>query len=180
MAAAAKDVGQAAAAAPAKKGMSLVTVLLVVVVALGIGGGGAYFFVAKGASAEAGDDAPAKGKKGAKGKAKAPAVPATYIPIEPAFVVNLADEDSLRYLQLEVQVATRDKAAEDAIKQHMPVIRNNLLMLFAQQRTYDLRDRGGKERLQKAALDEVKKVVKAEGGDGDLIEALYFTSFVTQ
>jgi flagellar protein FliL len=177
MAAAAKEVGQAATAKPAKSGVSLVVVILLFVIALGGGGGVAYFVASKSSASADADAAPGKGKKGAKAESKK--APIAYLPLEPAFVVNLADEDALRYLQLEVQLASRDAGAKAALDAHNPVIRNNLILLFSQQRSFDLRDRGGKERLQKAALEEVKKVLKAEKADAD-IEALYFTSFVTQ
>jgi flagellar FliL protein len=61
----------------------------------------------------------------------------------------------------------------------MPRIRNNLLMLFSAQRCADVRDRAGREKLQAAALKEVQDVLQAETGKPG-VEALYFTSFVTQ
>jgi flagellar FliL protein len=171
----------AAAAAPAeaKKGKPIVLVLIVLIVGLAAGGGGAYFMVggkAKPADAEhsdAHDDADEE--DGDSGHSK----PAQYLALEPAFVVNLADEGGTRYLQAEVQVMTRKPAVLENVKTHTPAIRNALLMLFAQKTQADLRNKEGREQLQAAALEEVNRVLKEETGKGG-VEAIFFMSFVTQ
>jgi flagellar FliL protein len=62
---------------------------------------------------------------------------------------------------------------------HSPAIRNALLMLFARKTQAELRSVEGREQLQKDALAEVNRVLKAETGyEG--VDALFFTSFVTQ
>ena len=63
--------------------------------------------------------------------------------------------------------------------QTAPAIRARLLMLLAQQSAADIADRAGKERLQKEALEEVQKLMRAETGNPSA-EDLLFTSFVTQ
>lgn len=106
--------------------------------------------------------------------------PAQYLPMIPAFVVNL-DETPMgpRYLQVEVQLVTRDPLAVTQLQQHEPALRARLLMLFAQQ-TYDgVASREGKEALQAQALDEVRTLMVEETG-APAAEALLFTSFVTQ
>ncbi|WP_441814455.1 flagellar basal body-associated FliL family protein [Lysobacter sp. TAF61] len=104
---------------------------------------------------------------------------AQYFAIEPAFVVNLADENEVRYLQADVQLVTRDPATLAAFETHAPAIRNRLLLLFGQQSSVRLAQRSGKERLQEAALSEVRQLLKAEGAP-DKVEAAIFTSMVTQ
>lgn len=104
---------------------------------------------------------------------------ARYFALEPAFVVNLTDEDSVRYLQADLQLMTRDDATLAAFAAHAPAIRNRLLLLFGQQSAAQLAQRSGKERLQEAALGEVRKLLKGEGAP-DQIEAVIFTSVVTQ
>ncbi|HVI58819.1 MAG TPA: flagellar basal body-associated FliL family protein [Luteimonas sp.] len=113
-------------------------------------------------------------------KPAAPArAPVQYHAIEPAFVVNLADDDAVRYLQADVQLVTRDPATLAAFDTHAPAIRNRLLLLFGQQSSASLAQRSGKERLQEAARDEVRRVLKREGA-ADKVEAVIFTSLVTQ
>jgi len=99
--------------------------------------------------------------------------------LEPAFVVNLTDEESVRYLQADLQLMTRDETTLAAFEAHAPAIRNRLLLLFGQQSAAQLAQRSGKERLQEAALAEVRKLLKGEGAP-DRVEAAIFTSLVTQ
>ena len=49
---------------------------------------------------------------------------ARYFALEPAFVVNLTDEESVRYLQADLQLMTRDDATLAAFATHAPAIRN--------------------------------------------------------
>ena len=104
---------------------------------------------------------------------------AQYFAMEPAFVVNLADTDAVRYLQADVQLMTRDPATSAALELHAPAIRNRLLLLFSQQASSQLMQRSGKERLQEQALAEVVALLRAEGAP-DKVEAVLFTSLVTQ
>ncbi len=151
-----------------KGGKSLLTIGLVAVIAAGAAGGGAWYF-----ASHAGKDVKAK----SPGEVPAPA---QYFALEPPFVVNLVGETGgARYLQVEVQLMTRDPESLKAIELHAPAIRARLLMLFAQQDAASLMSREGKERLQNAALGEVKALLVAETGKPSA-ESLLFTSFVMQ
>jgi flagellar FliL protein len=74
---------------------------------------------------------------------------------------------------------TRDPATRAALEQHAPALRNRLLLLFGQQSALQIAQRRGKERLQQQALAEVRAVLKDETAP-DKVEAVYFTSLVTQ
>lgn len=148
--------------APNRK-KKLLLIAIGAVVLLGGGGAGAYFMFS-------GGDRPAEA---------APPLPAQYHAMAPAFLVNLADTDASRYLQVDVQLMTRDAETLAALKLHEPALRNRLLLLFGSQVSTAVADRAGKEKLQKAALAEVRAVLKAEKAP-DQVDALYFTSIVTQ
>lgn len=106
--------------------------------------------------------------------------PALYLALEPAFVVNLPISlDGPRYLQVEVQLMTRDPLALEKLRSNIPAIRARLLMFFSQTDPEQIGDRVGMEALQTSALAEVKTLMQAETGT-DAAEALLFTSFVTQ
>lgn len=157
----------------AKSGKSLLTIGLVALVAAGAAGGGAWYFATQ-ATHAASPEGPKVARPGT-----VPA-PAQYFALEPPFVVNLVGETGgARYLQVEVQLMTRDPEALKAIELHAPAIRARLLMLFAQQDAAGLMSREGKERLQNAALAEVKTLLVAETGKPSA-ESLLFTSFVMQ
>lgn len=115
-------------------------------------------------------------------KPKPPKLPAMaqYLPLDPPFVVNLnGGLDGPQYLQIEIQLMTRDSVSLANLEQHTPAIRARLLMLLSQQTAEGIADRAGKERLQTTALAEVQKLMRAETGK-PAVEELLFTSFVTQ
>jgi flagellar FliL protein len=105
--------------------------------------------------------------------------PAIYIPIDPAFVVNFAEGSRARFLQVTVEVMTRNTHVEEQIRTHMPVIRNNLVLLFSSQTYEGVSTLEGKEALREEALTVIQKILEEETGDPG-IEAVYFTSFVMQ
>lgn len=169
----------AAAAPKSRKGL----LIGVAVAVLAAAGGGGYFMFGK-PKADAAHGAAASGEHGApsghgEGEPASAAGAANYLALDPAFVVNLEDPEAPRYLQADVQVMSRDAAALETVKAHLPRIRNSLLMLFGQQKPADLATRAGKEKLLAAALAEIQKVMQAETGK-PVVEAAYFTSFVMQ
>lgn len=166
-----EDEAGSAPAAPPKKSRTLFYIIAVLLLA-GAGGGGFWYFT-QGAGSHGAHDKPAA-DVAPKGKA-----PAIYLPMQPAFVVNLEDAEALRYMQIDLELMARNpKAIEDA-KTHMPRIRNSLLLLFGQQHAFDLSTRQGKETLQAKALAEIQRVLKEETGSPG-VEAVYFSSFVIQ
>jgi flagellar FliL protein len=102
-----------------------------------------------------------------------------YLPMDPPFVVNFRDDQSMRFLQVGVSLMSHDAAALAAAKDADPVIRNALVMLFSSQDYSILSDAAGKQKLQAQALAAVRKIVSERLGRPG-IEALYFTSFVMQ
>jgi flagellar FliL protein len=154
---------EAGAGAPKRSRKLLWIVIAVVLIASGLGG---WFAMSSGGSHEE--------------AAAEHSAPPVYIALEPAFVVNFEADESVRFLQITVQLMTRDPATVEAVKTHDPVIRNDLLMLLGNQRYENVATRAGKEQLRAASLDTVRAVIKREGGDPAGVEALYFTSFVMQ
>ena len=104
---------------------------------------------------------------------------AIYLPLDPAFVVNFAGQGKARFLQVTVEVMTRDPAVPDQVKLHAPAIRNNLMLLFSDQSYENISSLDGKETLREEALEVIQLVLEEETGDPG-IEAVYFTSFVMQ
>lgn len=122
---------------------------------------------------------PAKGKAAKAKKDTKPKAPPQYLAFDPPLVVSFQDQGSMRFLQVTVETMARDEETIEAVKTHMPVIRNNLLMLLGGKAVTDLTSREGKEALRQEALSEVQKVLKDNTGKPG-IEDLYFTSFVVQ
>lgn len=127
------------------------------------------------AAEEGGDEAAAAEEGGDSEKPK----PANYVSLDPPFVVNFEGNSPARFLQINVEVMTRKPEYAEHIKKHMPVIRNNLVLLFGSQTHDKVNTLKGKEDLRQLALAEVQKILEEETGDSG-VEALYFTSFVMQ
>lgn len=129
------------------------------------------------AVAEAGA-ADAKADAKAAAKPAVPKAPQIYLPMEP-FVVNFDMNADVRFMQVTLQVAARDPAVIERVKEHTPAIRNGLVMLYSSQDPVALNTRAGKETLLAQSLEEINKVLKEQAGGGGL-ENVYFTSFVMQ
>jgi flagellar protein FliL len=157
-----------APAAPAKSKMLIM--ILCSVLAAGAAGGGVFFMTAK-----KGDD-----KQASEEGAAQPKQPATYLKFDPPFVVNFENRGTMRFLQVSVEVMTRDAATAELIRQHDPKLRNDLLMLLGSQTYETISTREGKEKLRGEALQVVHDVITAEGGKPEKVEQLFFTSFVMQ
>ena len=104
---------------------------------------------------------------------------AVYFDFEQPFVVNFQDEGQLRYLQITASVMVKNPKVVEEVKRHMPLIRNNLVMLFSGQSRDGILAREGKEKIRAEAEAEVQKILKEQTGKPG-IKALYFTSFVMQ
>jgi flagellar protein FliL len=105
--------------------------------------------------------------------------PAIYYAFDPPFVVSFEDEAAVRFLQVQVEVMSREQTAIDGVQQHSPVIRNNLLNVINARDYKTLLTTEGKEKLRQDCLKEAQKVLQKETGSPG-IEDLYFTSFVVQ
>jgi flagellar protein FliL len=151
-----------------RKRSRLIPIIAAVIVLVGAGAGG-WLFLRHGAA-----------KSKTVHAKHEPVGPALYVSLDPPFVTNFQPNDVARFLQVAVEVLTHDSATADIIKANDPVIRNNLLLLFSNQKYSDLASAQGKDRLRAEALTAVRQVVTANGGDGSRVDAIYFTSFVMQ
>lgn len=145
----------------------LFIILLLAVVLLAGAGAGAWVLLAP------------HGKK-AKVVKQEPLLPAQYVALDPPFVVNFEADEQVRFLQVTVQLMSRDPATIELLKTNDPVVRNDLLLLFGGQKYSVISTREGKEGLRQQTLTAVRKIVAGAGGKPEKVEAVYFTSFVMQ
>ena len=119
-----------------------------------------------------------EGDEGAQAKVRP-----IYMPLKPPFVVNYGGKGRLKYLKAELSVRVKDSKAANAIRHHMPLIRNNLVLLFSRQTDIDIDTQEGKELLRLAALEEIRGIVESEDGvkgDDTGVMDLFFNNFVLQ
>ncbi|MFJ4066877.1 flagellar basal body-associated protein FliL [Pseudomonas sp. NPDC089996] len=156
---------------PAAKGKLKLILLLVLalLLAVGLSVGATWFIMHK--------SEPAPAPEAAATNVKAPAI---YVPLTPAFVVNFNQNGRQRYMQLSITLQGRNQADLDALSVHMPVIRNNLVMMFSGQGFDTLSASSvGQEMLRQKATAVVQEVAQKEVGK-PVVDQLLFTNFVLQ
>ena len=170
-----KDAAQDPAGAEAKPAGKLKFIILIVVallLAVGLSVGGTWFFLSKGAA-----------KSEVEAASAEPGLPvkqmAIYEELVPAFVVNFTHKGRPRYMQVSIALLVRDQAALDALKVHMPVLRNRLVMLFSNQDFESLITPVGKEMLRQQATASVQELAQQETGKVT-VEQVLFTNLVLQ
>ena len=152
---------------PAKGRKKLFILIGIGLLALLLSAGGVAFFLLK-------DDVPEETE---------PAEPvkqvALYQPLDPAFVVNYAVGGRQRYMQVSVVLLGRNAEGMAKLNQHLPLIRNQLVMLFGSEEFEALATPEGKEALREKASLAVKSLLEKEVGD-PVIESVLFTNLVLQ
>jgi flagellar FliL protein len=147
--------------APKKKKGKLLLILAILSVLAG-GGGAAWYFLQPG-SPEAKEEKPK---------------PPVFVTLE-TFTVNLQSDGGERYLQVGIDLKVTDQAVADAIKVHMPEIRNGVLLLLSSKRSEELASVEGKQKLSAEIQEQVNKPLRLRVGSKGVI-GVYFTSFVIQ
>lgn len=121
------------------------------------------------------------GKKGADSRHSKPEkekIP-VFVTLE-KFTVNLPSADEVdHYLMVGVDVVAEDQKAADAIKAHMPEIRNGLLLLLSSRTVEGLATLDGKKKLSTEIVKQVNEPLHLKEGEKAALDAL-FSEFVIQ
>lgn len=102
-----------------------------------------------------------------------------YVEITPPFVVNLDEEDSIRFLQVNAQIKLTSVEHASELHHHLPAIRHAMVMLLSSHSTAQIKTLKGKEDLRQQAVQELNKVMEENTGVAS-IKAVYFTGFIIQ
>ncbi|MFJ4346194.1 flagellar basal body-associated protein FliL [Pseudomonas sp. NPDC089401] len=105
----------------------------------------------------------------------------SYISLSPPFVGNYALDGSprLRVYKADVALRVTGDAAAAAVKHQEPLIRNQLVALFAQQGVDNMSNVDAKEKLRQEALKQVQQVMESEEGK-PIVEDLLFNNLIVQ
>ena len=167
-----QDTAPAEVVKPAGKIKLIILIAVILLLAVGLSVGVTWFVLNK--------HADKSDSKAETSEISAPVKqPAIYEELTPAFVVNFKHKGRARYMQVSVALMARDQAALDALKVHMPVLRNRLVMLFSSQDFEALITPIGKEMLLQQATASVQELAEKETGK-PVIERLLFTNLVLQ
>jgi len=126
-----------------------------------------------------GDEAPAEGEEVAEEAAPASG-PAIYQSLHPPLVVNFKDSvGESHFMQITMEVMARDQNIINLVRDHTPVIRNSLILLYSGAVYEQVTTREGKEQMLADGLAEIQRVVEEQTGEAG-VEAVYFTALVIQ
>lgn len=182
-----------------KSKKKLIIIIVLVVLLLGGGGAAAYFLLFNQAPAEqvTTKKEDGKGDEGAEGGAgdevqqsdgaksesddasEQTETKAQYIQMDPAFVISYQVGARARFLQMRLELMTRNSKVAEAITSEMPMLRNTVVILMGQQDFASLRTQAGREALQTTLLTTLNTAL-AEEASIKGIEAVLFTDYVMQ
>jgi flagellar FliL protein len=127
-----------AAAEPKKKsGKKFIVIALVALLAAGGGGGGAWYFLGQKKAEDGEEVAEPKKKKAAK---------PLFTTLEP-FTVNLQDPRGERFAQIGITLQFEDPKVEIDLKDRLPAVRNEILLLISSKQIDELLSTEGKQKL---------------------------------
>ncbi len=147
-------------------------IIIIAAAVLLLGGGAAAFFL-MGDSEPASE--PAEGEE-AVVEEKGPAI---YVGIPNAITANLPGDRKSRTVQIKLSLMVRSNEAKDHIKQHMPQIKNDILMLLSQKNAQELKTPEGYDKLKEETLTTVQDTLTKLVNE-PTVEKVLFVSFVMQ
>ena len=104
-----------------------------------------------------------------------------YIPLSPPFVGNygLDGTPKLKVYKADVALRVTGEEATKLVKANEPLIRNQLVALFAQQTTETMSNVDAKEKLRQEALKQTQQIMNDETGK-PVVEDLLFNNLIIQ
>lgn len=105
---------------------------------------------------------------------------ASYLAIEPAFVVNYGGAGKLRYLKTDIALRLGGGlSGQSQIRRHMPYVRHTIVMRLSRATEEELSSMEGRELLRQDMLEETRKMLIREEGQ-QFVDDLLFNSFIVQ
>lgn len=154
--------------APAKSKKPLIMLIVAVLVAVGASVGGTLYFVQSSTPEVAVEEEvstePAK---------------AVYHNMRPPFVVNFITENKSRYLQADITLMSRNESVIEAIIEHSPLVRSQILQYLSDQNFTQLRTDAGKEKTRVELKDLLNDQLLAQAQVSG-VESVLLTNFVLQ
>lgn len=106
--------------------------------------------------------------------------PALYTSLHPPLVVNFKDSaGESHFMQVTMEVMAREQTVINAVREHVAVIRNSLILLYSGAVYDEVTTRAGKEKMLADGLAEIQQVLTDQTGEPG-VEAVYFTALVIQ
>ncbi len=156
-----------------KKGGSKMMIIIIAAVVLLGGGGAAAFFLM-------GDDkAKPAAAEGEETEVVVEKETPEYVGVPESITSNLPGKHKSRTVQIKMSFMVRGSDKVDLVKDHMPRLKNDVLMLVSQQSADELKTPEGRTLLQERSLETVQATMTDLVGDPTIAKVL-FVSFVMQ
>ncbi|RMF14954.1 MAG: flagellar basal body-associated protein FliL [Gammaproteobacteria bacterium] len=103
-----------------------------------------------------------------------------YIDLKPSFVLNVQSASGkMRYAKIDAAIKVKTRSAAALVEQHMPYVRNIMVMLLSATPGDKLRSVQGREEVRLEALKRIQDFFKKEE-NRPVADDLLFTAFVVQ
>jgi flagellar protein FliL len=160
-------------APPAKSSKKLIIVIAALLVVIA---GGAGFVLTQKSHSKQGKEA----EKEEEPAHAEPATPPAFIVMDP-FVVNLANPDSARYLQIGITFEASNAKVAEEMKTYTPLIRSRILLVLSNKNVTQLTSIEGKQALMDELVDLARVSIPGDKKDPTHgIRDVHFASFVIQ
>jgi flagellar FliL protein len=168
-----KEAGDAGkeAAAPARGGSKKIIVIAAIATLVLAGGGGAAAMLLMGGK-----------KQGEAAKADIKKSPPVFVDLD-QFTVNLRpdskDDDGGRFMQVKLVAEVKDAASGEVLKNMMPAVRSEILLLLGSKQAADLATREAKEKLAQEIVVAANKPLERSTAPNS-VEHVNFTHLIVQ
>lgn len=162
------------------KGSKKKLMMIIIAVVLLIGGGAAAWILTQGKDASKSgesESSEAKAEAPAPAPKKATATP-IFMTLE-TFTVNLVSDPGEQYLQTDISLQLTEASQEAVIKQFMPLVKAQILMVLSSKRSSEISDIDGKNTLSKEIVETVNNMLPG-GAAAPAVSGVFFTSFIIQ
>ena len=175
------DSGEEDAPKSSKKMMIIIIIGVVLLLIVGVLGGMFFggFFDSEPAPAETSQTVDSELEGNAEAGDPEGITEVSYWPLEPAFVLNFEGKSKARFMQIGLEVSTTSEKSYAAVKKHLPVIRNEIVLLLSGQKYEEMVTPEGKEQLRAELIETINLILKKHKAKKG-IDNIYFTSFVMQ
>lgn len=102
-----------------------------------------------------------------------------YYNLQPEFVVNFQGRARVKFMMVEISVATHDEMVLTTLSDHDPELRNAILNLLSEQEAESLKSAAGKQVLRDDALVLVEEIV-AKHYKAEKVHDVFITRLVMQ
>ncbi len=103
-----------------------------------------------------------------------------YVELKP-FVANFGDTSELHFVKCEVTIQVGSTATEQAVRDHIAGVRNDILFLLMEQSEESMVSATAQKVLAKKAIMLVKqRLIEEVGEEAVEVDDLFFVSFVAQ